>query len=281
MKFKKLYNYSVLVPILVLLLSLGILINGYFQTGEWFKRSIELKGGNLISFSPKTSIDVKALEKSLLEFGSSSVREIHGFSGYRILIETEPEINTTLVLNTLKEKGIEADDISIETIGPSLGESFWKQAQIGVILAFVFMGIIVFLIFRTFAPSLAVILAAVSDILCTLAFMQIFGISLSLAGLAALLMLIGYSIDTDILLTTRLLKSSTGKLEERLKNAFKTGLTMTGTTVAALSCLYISSISPVLSQIAAILLIGLVLDLINTWLQNAVILKWYCERKGL
>jgi preprotein translocase subunit SecF len=37
----------------------------------------------------------------------------------------------------------------------------------------------------------------------------------------------------------------------------------------------------VLSQIASVLLIGLVLDIVNTWIQNAAIIKWYAVRKGI
>jgi preprotein translocase subunit SecF len=34
-------------------------------------------------------------------------------------------------------------------------------------------------------------------------------------------------------------------------------------------------------QIFLILSIGLCADLINTWLTNASIIKWYCQRKGI
>jgi preprotein translocase subunit SecF len=125
-------------------------------------------------------------------------------------------------------------------------------------------------------------MSAMSDILMTLAFMQVLGVDLSLAGLAALLMLIGYSVDTDIMLTSRLLKESEDRtMKEKLRRAIKTGLTMTLTTIGALIALLLSAISPVLSQIATVLLIGLVFDIMNTWLMNSVILKWYCERKGV
>ncbi|MCK4531281.1 MAG: preprotein translocase subunit SecF, partial [Candidatus Aenigmarchaeota archaeon] len=165
---------------------------------------------------------------------------------------------------------------------PSLGMAFWLQAQLAIIIAFIFMGIIVFVIFRTFIPSIAVIMSAMSDILITLAFMQVFGIELSLAGLAALLMLVGYSVDTDIMLTSRLLRESEEKtLADKMKRALKTGLTMTFTSIGALAALLLSAISPVLSQIAMVLLIGLSFDIMNTWLMNSVILRWYCEKRGL
>ena len=49
---------------------------------------------------------------------------------------------------------------------------------------------------------------------------------------AALLMLIGYSVDSDILLTNRVLKRQ-GNLADKMAGAFTTGFIMTSTAIAA------------------------------------------------
>jgi preprotein translocase subunit SecF len=115
----------------------------------------------------------------------------------------------------------------------------------------------------------------------TIAVIDLLGFRLSVGGIVALLMLIGYSVDTDILLTTRVLRKKTDSLNKRLAEALKTGLTMTLTSIVAVavSLVIIYSISEVLRQIFTILLIGLGFDMINTWMANAGILKWYVERK--
>jgi len=92
-------------------------------------------------------------------------------------------------------------------------------------------------------------------------------------------MLIGYSIDTDIMLTTRVLKREGKSIEEAFSGAFKTGMTMTLTTLAAVSVALIFTDSEVIKQIMTILLIGLIVDIINTWVQNAGLLVWYAQRK--
>jgi preprotein translocase subunit SecF len=271
----------IIIPVMILLLSAGFLIYGYMQTGEWFQRSIELKGGTLITVNSPSGFSIDEVTESLEStYGTVVVRELRSFSGYAITIEVSSDANPDEVIQTLGSLGVDVSDPSIETIGPSLGEAFWFQAQLGIIIAFIFMGIIVFGIFRTVVPSVAVMLAAVSDIIVTLAMMQVFGIELSLASFAALLMLIGYSIDTDILLTTRILKTE-GDLNERIKSAFKTGITMTGTTLGVLVAILMTTSSTVLFGIASVLAIGLAIDIINTWLQNATILRWYAERRGL
>jgi len=142
------------------------------------------------------------------------------------------------------------------------------------------MGLVVFIYFRTAVPSLAVILAAFSDMIITLAIIDLIGIKLSTAGIAAFLMLIGYSVDTDILLTTRVIKRKEGSVFDRVIGAAKTGLTMNLTTLSALTIAFIFTPSEVLKQIMLILIIGLLVDIINTWLQNAAILRYYIEKKG-
>ena len=144
------------------------------------------------------------------------------------------------------------------------------------------MAIVVFIIFRTAIPSLAVILSAFADIIMTITVVDLFGMRLSLAGIIAFLMLIGYSVDTDILLTSRLLKRKEGTVNEAIYGSFKTGMTMTLTSIAAVgtSLIIIYTISDVLRQIFTVVLIGLLFDIINTWLTNASILKWYVESKN-
>ena len=128
-------------------------------------------------------------------------------------------------------------------------------------------------------PSAAVILAAISDIIMTLAVVNVLGIKISTAGIAAFLMLIGYSVDTDILLSTRVLKHKKGTVYDRAVSSFKTGATMTVTSMAAALVGYLVSQSTTIKEIMLIIFIGGIMDLINTWLQNAGIIRLYAERR--
>jgi preprotein translocase subunit SecF len=146
------------------------------------------------------------------------------------------------------------------------------------------MSITVFIIFRNFVPSMAVILAALSDIIIAIGGMSLLGIPLSLASVAGLLMLIGYSVDTDILLTTRVLKRREGTVTERALDAMKTGLTMAAAAIGSMAALYLVVVlfipyANVLADIAAVLIIGLLADVLATWLMNLGILRWYMEAR--
>ena len=187
-----------------------------------------------------------------------------------LLVEIPFDANETAVVERLS--GI-SQSVSVRQVGPAIGNIFYQQAMTALIAAFALMAITVFILFRNIMPSFIVLLAVATDITATVAVMNVIGVRLSLPVVAALLTIIGYSVDTDIVLTNELLK---GRREpgESVKRAAKTGLTMTVTTLTALAALYFISGSFVLEQIALVLIIGLVIDMPATWFTNAGLLRW-------
>jgi preprotein translocase subunit SecF len=175
-------------------------------------------------------------------------------------------------------------NFNMRSVGPTLGATFRQQGFKALFVALALMGVVVFMAFKDPIPSIAVIQAAVCDVLIAVGGMSLLGIPMEPASLAALLMLIGYSVDTDIMLTARTLKEKTVDFADRMEDAMKTGLTMTGTTLAVMGIVYIISNTltqiTTLSAIASVLLIGLVADLATTWFTNAGILRWYLEVPG-
>ena len=281
-KYKKL----LLIPFIILLLALIQIGTQYATTGDFVNKGISLKGGSTITVDYDSSISMVELESFLdqkFPKAQISVRTIT--SAGRILdfaIDSDAQESKEIdsLMNAIKEKiDLKEDAYSIEVMGSSLGESFFKQIFMALIIAFLLMGIVVFIYFRSIAPSLAVILAALSDIVVTLAIFNLTGIKLSTAGIAAFLMLIGYSVDTDILLSTRVLKRKEMSVMERVYSAMKTGLTMSATTLSAILVALIFVQSQTVKQIMIILFIGLLVDLIMTWIQNVGILRLYLEKK--
>jgi len=267
------YKKYMIIPIIILLLSLAYL--GYKTTGPGLDLSIDLSGGTQISVEVVQSVEISSVEATLSDF-EVNVRSSDAFTGKTIIIETASSEQAKDIISILEEN-YEITGISQQTVGPSLGQSFFSQSQIALVAAFLVMAITVFIIFRIFMPSIYVVFAGFADIIEALAISQLLGIKLSLATFAALLLLLGYSVDTDVLLTTRILKSR-GNLKEKIRKAMKTGLTMTITTLAALTVLYLVVGNEVIRQIASILLIGLVCDAMNTWIMNINLLRMYVEK---
>lgn len=240
---------------------------------------VDLSGGTQITFATESQPDVGSLEKLLASY-QPAIQTAHSLSGWIVSIDVPVETNTTQLLSVLSSADWPVEQASVQTIGPALGTAFFSQAMVAMVVAFIFMSMAVYMTFRVAVPSAYVVLSAFADIAEAFAFSQLLGVKLSLATFAALLLLIGYSVDTDIVLTARVLKGE-GLLKQQVKHARKTGLTMTGALIAALLALFAVSGSSVITQIASVLLLGMTFDIINTWVTNSRLLVWYMERKRM
>ena len=163
-------------------------------------------------------------------------------------------------------------------VGAAISKTAQQQGLKAVILAFIGMAIIVFIFFRDPIPSLTVVFSALSDMTIALALMGIFGLELRQATIAALLLLIGYSVDSNILLTTKLLRRREDTIEDAYLSAVSTGFTMSTTTLGALASLWLFSQAEVIDMIASVLIFGLLADFMSTWILNAGVLRWYIYR---
>ncbi len=157
---------------------------------------------------------------------------------------------------------------------------FYADSTIMYIIPLLLLAVLVVIYFKDNIPSFAIILCAVSDVFFSLAIFNLVGLKLNTAGVAAFLMLIGYSIDTDILLSVRVLKRKEGTVFERVIDAMKTGMMMSLAALIAVLTAYFLTSSAVIKEIMLILAIGLFGDIIFTWIQNAGILRWHLEKKG-
>ncbi len=169
-----------------------------------------------------------------------------------------------------------------EEVAPSVGKDFLLNSLQVAIASIVLLTIVVFVFFREFIPSLAIVEAALFDMLTAVAIATLLGFSFTLSTVASLLMLVGFSIDTDILLTTRVLKRKDKSVLARCNDTLLTGLTVTSTVMgAALVMLVVSYFAQitVIFEIAAIVLFGMIGDIVATWFTNAPILLWYWEKK--
>jgi len=280
-----LFNYNiekyspkqlVVIPLVILAISLVLIALNLATTGMPVTPGIDFSGGTAVTI-----------------FSADSREQIQTiFAGYPLIDVSEGVNNGKFLkfgsMDDAKYKDLSTliyqkyPDASINQIGETFGKTLQSQAVLAMIFSFIGMAIVVFVSFRTFVPSGAVVLSAFADMVMTAAVMNVVGITLSLGTVAALLMLIGYSVDSDILLTNRVLKRQ-GKLNDKLAGAFHTGIIMTTTTLAAVTAMLIVSwfgSVQILTEISAVLLIGLVFDVMNTWLTNVGILKWYVLKVG-
>jgi len=261
------------IPMVILVLSLILLGFTYMQTGLPVTPGIEFQGG--ISVTVMTDDTADEISAIFAQFPLISINEGIGGGRY-ILFESMSD-------SEFREFALLIDQVypaaNINQTGETFGKTLQSQALMALFFSFIGMSIVISLVFRNIVPAFAVIIASLADIVMTAAVMNIVGIQLSLGTMAALLMLIAFSVDSDVLLTTRILRRQ-GKFDEKIQGAFRTGWAMATTTLGAIFAMWVVSTwaqITIISEMSAVLLIGLLFDLMNTWLTNAGILKWHSE----
>ncbi|MEK6984047.1 MAG: protein translocase subunit SecF [Nanoarchaeota archaeon] len=289
--YDKKYKVLLLIPLLILILSLIQIGYQVYKTGDFAKRDVSLKGGVTLTVPFDQSVDIDKIESGIYSRFPNNDVNVRTLRSAGTIVGVIAEIDIDgndkeeiqKLLNAVQDElGIDLSkvDYGIEVVGSSLGASFFKESLIAMAVAFLFMGLVVFIYFRTFIPSAAIILAAFSDMVFALAAMNLLGARIGTAGIAAFLMLIGYSVDTDILLTVRVLKRKEGTIMDRIISSIKTGMTETLTAIVAVTVAMLVTQSEVIRQIMLILLLGLIADIFNTWIQNVGLLRLYIERKA-
>ncbi len=265
----------ILIPVILMIISL--LYIGVFGLNQ----GVELKGGTLATVElkhPMTESEITNLVKDKLKI--NDVRT--SLSGNTATITVSGDLDAAQFSEMFAN---DFNVLSFKSVGALLSDAAMGQIAYALIFAFLFMSATVFFVFRDFIPSIAIILSALCNISVAVGGMSLFGIPISIASVGALLMLIGYGVDTDILLTTRLLKRREGTVDDRAEGACKTGIVLSITALASMLVLFIVvkifiPSAQVLADISAVLVMGLLSDLMSTWLMNLGILKWHIERGG-
>jgi preprotein translocase subunit SecF len=264
------------IPLAVLGVALAVLLAWYLLFGTPVGMGIEFTGGTELTIQTTASqADVEAA----FDEEVASIRPIRSESGQYIVTfqETMNQQTARQQLTDDTPLGAEFSIERVQTTSATFGAGTQILAVYGVLAAFVGMSIVVFLLFRSFVPSVAVVVSAFSDIVIPVALMNVFGIELSLGTVAALLMLIGYSVDSDILLNNHIIRRSGGFYESTYR-AMRTGVTMTVTSLSAMAVMsvvaYLFGID-LLADIGIVLVFGLAADLMNTYMLNLSLLRWW------
>ncbi|MBR9689427.1 MAG: hypothetical protein GOV01_00820 [Candidatus Altiarchaeota archaeon] len=270
------YKSLMVIPLIVFIISASVFYMNYSKTGEFFKKDIDLSGGTVVT------VYTTSYEPGLKEYFALkdwALREIKAYDSgdlIAVAIEVGPESTEEEVVGEVNQTfpGLEYD---VKSVGPAMGESFMKGATLSVILSFLLMGLILAVIFRKFIVAFTVILSGFLNVFEAAVFMTVFGVKLAPHTIGALLMLMGWSVDSEVLFDNKILKNSEGDPKKRAMVAMKTAMTMSAAIFASLSALFFLSTSSLIKDIALVMMLGAVFDIINTWFQSLSMVLWYAE----
>lgn len=249
--------------------------------------SRDFKGGTLVQVRDlETAPDISSIKGSIEDFlgaqvdtKSTSYENKFGFDMEADNTDLPENVKAELGNLITNQLGVENEKVHVYNMGSTITGIYKGQARNAIIGAIVAMAIIIFIAFRRRFSVGAILLTVGLDFIGVFGCMAIFRVPLSLASVAGLLMLIGYSVDTNILLTTRVLRRIAGAAREHTASAMKTGLTMSATTLTVLIALNLFTAAPALDQLSAVLIFGVIVDIANTWFLNAGMLIWRAQKE--
>lgn len=266
------------IPIAIFVLAVLLLIGWTVITGVPVERGLVFTGGTEVRITVSDSVDNPQSEiQEQLSAESESIVSIPGTNGYIVTFAQDSTTPDEIEADLAESDSIQISELS--QLSADLGDDAQLTALYGIGIAFILMSILVIILFRSLIPAIVILLSAISNIVVALAAMNIFGITLSLGTVGALLMLIGYSVDSDILLNTHVIREdSRDTFIESVHKAMGTGITMTITSMSAMIVMFITATIfgiGLLAEMGFVLAVGLGMDLINTYLMNVSLLRWY------
>lgn len=246
------------ISILIIAIGLGFM----FTKGMNF--GIDFKGGTQVVIDMGKDFNKADVDKIVNEYAKDAVTNT--VNGTQLEIKAR-ELNTTQVdemFKALKEKYDLKEDalVSQNEIGASVGKELTRNAIIAVAIA-VFCMLIYVIIRFEFSYGVAAIIALLHDVLITISVYAVFGITINTPFIAAILTIVGYSINDTIVIFDRIRenkKKLRGKSPEEVADISITqtmsrSINTTLTTLVTIVCVYI--FVPTVRDFAFPLIVGI------------------------
>jgi preprotein translocase subunit SecF len=196
-------RFAMLLSIVLVTVSLGVLVSKGLNFG------IDFTGGTLIEVGYPEAVELEGIRASLADAGFGSPQVQHFGSSRDVLVRIAPQAGKDSVelsdnaLNVLRVQNASMEMRRVEFVGPQVGEELTEQGALAMIYALI--GILIYIMVRfqwRFSPGAVV--ALVHDVLIILGFFALFQFDFDLTVLAALLAVIGYSLNDTIVVFDRI-----------------------------------------------------------------------------
>ncbi|VVC71949.1 Protein-export membrane protein SecF [uncultured archaeon] len=237
------------------------------NAGKAEEATVRADAQQLLTLSGSTQ-PLPADTENAIQFAQTTFDDARNGQRSKILAAINPYVNSS--------------SVSFREIGSSLSQYFVTQPVNALIISLILTAIIVFIALRGIIASATVMYGAIGTLIITGGAMAVLGIPLSLATIAAMLLLVGLSIDTATVLTLRVYKGSEGTPAQRAYETFPTVSLMNTTNVAAFGVLALAGFFwkiSVYQDIGFVVAVGSLADLVMTWFGNAPFILWYVHRK--
>ena len=249
---------------------------------QGFNLGIDFAGGSLLQIKFDKSVSTSEVRNVLSEFNLSQ-STIQNLSENEFVIRTEKigSEQRKEILTAFKEKLTDFEVLREETVGPVIGEDLKKSAFYALLFAFI--GIILYITMRfEFKFSIISILALFHDCLIVLGVFSLLQKEITISIVAAVMTVVGYSINNTIVILDRLRENMKFKTREPFESLINMSINQslsrtintTLTTIIPILTLYFFGGS-ILSDFALALFIGMVAGTYSSiFIASPLLLEW-------
>jgi len=248
--------------------------------------SIEFTGGTVLELSYAHAADVERIRTTLEKkgFNDFSVQNFGSSRDVLIRMPLKPGQNSAQLSRAVMEP-LSADDASVklqrvEFVGPQVGRELAENGALALLITS--LGIVIYLAFRfEWKFGVAAVIANLHDVVIILGFFAIFQWEFSLPVLAAILAILGYSVNESVVVADRIRenfrKMRKASVTEIIDNAItrtmsRTIITHGCTQMAVLAMLLFGGAA--LHYFAVALTIGILFGIYSSVLVMAPIVRW-------
>ena len=201
LQFMKMRRYAQIFSSLLVIISIFSLATNGLKLG------LDFTGGTLVEVKYDQPVDLSHIRKTLDTSNFKNALVINYGSEEDILVRLPQSATSTLgdeILSVLKEKYSGDVELKrIEYVGPQIGEELREQGGLGLLIALI--SVMVYVTFRfQYKFSFGAVAALIHDVIITLGLFSIFQWDFDLTVLAALLAVIGYSLNDTIVVSDRI-----------------------------------------------------------------------------
>ncbi|MFT6086003.1 MAG: preprotein translocase subunit SecF [Glaciecola sp.] len=170
---------------------------------------LDFTGGTLIEVGYEQSADLEAVRAIMLDAGYTDAVVQNFGSSQDVLIRLAPRAGVKAVeigdqvLATLRADGTKVDMRRIEFVGPNVGEELTEQGGLAMLVALICILIYVAMRFE-YRFALGSVAALTHDVILTLGLFSVLQLEFDLTVLAAVLAVIGYSLNDTIVVSDRI-----------------------------------------------------------------------------
>jgi len=249
---------------------------------QGFNYGIDFAGGTLLQIRFDKPVSTTEVRNVLSEFNLSQ-STIQNLSENEFVIRTE-KIDSEQrkeILSAFKENLTNLDILRVETVGPVIGENLKKLAIYALIFAFI--GIILYITIRfEFKFSIISILALLHDCLIVLGIFSLLHKEITISIVAAVLTIVGYSLNNTIVILDRLRENIKFKTRESFENLINISVNQSLsrtintalTTILPILALYFFG-GNILSDFALALFLGMVAGTYSSiFIASPLLLEW-------